>query len=142
MKLVLDCVQIFSVRFIQTGNTYLLPTQLCGSLWQGCQLGVHFVHTNWLIFLISYLFQGFCTILILLIFDFYLLCLLDRRSLILKISPGCVRKLSVDRIQIGFTDLLSLWVRGKTRRWCRLHDCNCHHQWIDWIKVNHPKFFL
>ena len=77
-----------------------------------------------------------------LIADFCLLHLLDQLSLILKLVLGRVRKFSVGRIQIGYTDLLPLQVCGRSWRGFQLCGCTFIHQFIDWIQVKHPKFFL
>ena len=68
---------------------------------------------NWLLCLIYDLHQVLNSILLLLIIDLCVSYLLDQRSLILKLVPGCVRNVFVGRIQTGHMDLLSLKVCGR-----------------------------
>ena len=59
----------------------------------------------------------------------------------LKLVLGCVRKLSVSRIQIIHSYLLSLQVCGRSWLGCRLFNLTCRHWFIDWIQVSQTKLF-
>ena len=62
---------------------------------------------------LSYLYKPY------LIVDLCVSYLLDPRSLNLNLVLGCIRKLSVGRIQNGHTNLTLQQVCGRSWRWCR-----------------------
>ena len=78
----------------------------------------------------------FCWLLI------FLLYLLDEGSFILKLVLRCVRKLSVVRIKISHKYLIHPQVCGRSWQGWRFCYFTCCHQFIYWLQVNQPKFFL
>ena len=92
---------------IQTGYMDFLPLQVCERSWKFCRLSVQTCLLQFISFLdlkypSSYLFKTFFVD-----FDLCVSYVLRQSSFILKLVLGCVRKLSVGRIQNRHTDLLS-----------------------------------
>ena len=133
-KTSLVCIQIIHV--------YFLPPHDCERSWWGWWLGIT---SGWrqLVYFIdqnspsSYSYKPYFFIV-----DFCLFHLMDQRSLILNIVLRCYRRLSVGCIQIGHTDFVPPQVCVYSWWEWRLCDCTCHNQFIDCIKVDHPKLFL
>ena len=63
---------------------------------------------------------------------------LDQNSLILKLVPRCVKKLSVGRIQNWHTYLLPPQFFGRFRQGCRLDVQTCLLQWIYLLDLKSP----
>ena len=107
LLLVLGCDIKFSVDHIQIRDMDFLPLPTWVKSWWGCRLGVTSCWSQLIVFIDINIIQVHCPRLPLLVFDLCILHLLDYHLLILKIFLWCDCKLSVGRIQIGHTDLLT-----------------------------------
>ena len=67
---------------------------------------------------------------------------LDQSSFILNFFLGCVRKLSVVRIQTGHTGLLSLQICWRLFWGCQFFNFTCSNQYIDWLQGGFPILLL
>ena len=119
LRLVLGCDCNFSVRRIQTGHTDLIPLQVCGRSWQECRLGVYTCLLQFISLLDIKSPSRYFSRLLLFIVDLCVSCLLDQRSLILKIVLECDLKLSVGNIQTEHTVFLPHEVCVRLLRGCR-----------------------
>ena len=139
MKLLPGCVGKLFVGRIQTRHTDFLLPQVCGILSWGCRLVVQ-TCSHQLIALIDKKFilnYSFKTVFFgTWVYRIYWI----RVDWSWNLSP-CVRKVSVIR-EIGHTSLLSLKVCG--RLWQGFPFCGFtwHHQYTDWLQVNHLKILL
>ena len=59
--------------------------------------------------------------------------------MVIKIVPGCVRKLSVGRNQNGHPDLLPLHICGRSWQGCRVGVCTCHRYALWGLKEGKEK---
>ena len=142
LKLVLCCVRKLFVGRIQTGHMDLLHPQVFGCWWLGCWLVVQICLHQLIYFIDINILQVLCSSLLFLIFHLHVFRLLYQRSLILKLVLVCVRK--IFQWSIYKPGILIFFPHrfvgdcGKGDGFC---DFAYLHQSIDWLQVNHPKFF-
>ena len=129
-----------SLGRIQTGHTYLLPTQVCGRLSREFRLGVQTCLHQFIAFLDLNVLCNICLRLILLIVYMCVFHSLYHRILIMKPFLGCARKLYVVYIQTRHTALLTPQVCGRLWRGCQFCDFTCFNQLINFIQVNISEF--
>ena len=120
----------------------LLPLQDFGRSWQGCQLIIHTCshHLIYLIDLIphsNYSFKPYFVDSWLVFIEFTGSAFIDSET-----CPWVCLQFVCGRYpnQLYIFDLLQVF--GRSWWWCRLCDCTCHHQLIDWLQVNILKLFL
>ena len=114
----LGCDWNFSVGRIQTGRRNWLPPQVCGRSWRCFQLGgdtflIKLIALIDLKYPASYSFKPYFVD-----FDLCVSYLLYQSSLILKLVFVCELNVSVEGIQTGHMDLLSLQACVRSWRGC------------------------
>ena len=128
---------------IQTVNTDSLPPKVCGRLWQGWWLSVTYCWPQSIDFLdLKYPLRSshypyfFDLWLVYIAFNGTDFTDTEIFNLVwLKIVCGSYLKRTY-----GFSSTKK--VCGRLWRGCKFYICTCNNQFIEFIKVNHPRFFI